>query len=64
MVGRTLNPDELLTLIEHAGIGARVLRVQADDDWLIADEIAERVGRSRSSATNLKPCQHTAEAFT
>jgi hypothetical protein len=35
--------------IEHAGIGARVLRVHADDDWLTASEIAERVGRSRQS---------------
>lgn len=35
--------------VEHAGIGARVLRVQADDDWLTASEIAARVGRSRQS---------------
>lgn len=35
--------------VEHAGIDARVLRVQADDDWLTASEIAERVGRSRQS---------------
>jgi hypothetical protein len=35
--------------VEQAGIGARVLRVQADDDWLTASEIAERVGRSRQS---------------
>ncbi|MCA1821088.1 MAG: hypothetical protein LC644_04810 [Pseudonocardia sp.] len=35
--------------VEQAGIGARVLRVQADDDWLTASEIAARVGRSRQS---------------
>jgi len=35
--------------VERAGIGARVLRVEADDDWLTASEIAERVGRSRQS---------------
>jgi hypothetical protein len=28
--------------IEHAGIDARVIRVQADDDWLTATEIAAR----------------------
>jgi hypothetical protein len=39
--------------VEHAGIGARVLRVQADDDWLTASEIAERVGRSRQSVALL-----------
>jgi len=35
--------------VESAGIGARVLKVSADDDWLSASEIAERVGRSRAS---------------
>ncbi|MGH8390527.1 MAG: hypothetical protein ACRESJ_34490 [Pseudomonas sp.] len=35
--------------IEQAGIGARVLRVEADDDWLTASEIATRVSRSRQS---------------
>lgn len=35
--------------VEQAGIGARVLRVEADDDWLTASEIATRVGRSRQS---------------
>ncbi len=39
--------------VEQAGIGARVLRVQADDDWLTASEIAERVGRSRQSVALL-----------
>jgi hypothetical protein len=39
--------------IEQAGIGARVLRVQADDDWLTASEIAARVGRSRQSVALL-----------
>jgi hypothetical protein len=39
--------------VEHAGIGARVLRVQADDDWLTASEIAQRVGRSRQSVALL-----------
>jgi predicted DNA-binding transcriptional regulator AlpA len=35
--------------VERAGIGARVIKVSADDDWLTASEIAERVGRSRAS---------------
>jgi len=35
--------------IESADIGARVIKVSADDDWLTASEIAERVGRSRAS---------------
>ena len=35
--------------VEQAGIGARVLRVEADDDWLTGSEIAARVGRSRQS---------------
>lgn len=35
--------------VEQAGIGARVLRVVADDDWLTASEVAARVGRSRQS---------------
>ena len=39
--------------IEEAGIGARVLRIQADDDWLSASEIAARVGRSRQSVALL-----------
>jgi hypothetical protein len=39
--------------VEHAGIGARVLRVQADDDWLTASEIAQRFGRSRQSVALL-----------
>lgn len=39
--------------IEHAGIEARVIRVQADDDWLTATEIAARVGRSRQSVALL-----------
>ncbi|MDQ2883157.1 MAG: DNA-binding protein [Actinomycetota bacterium] len=39
--------------VERSGIGARVLRVQADDDWLTASEIAERVGRSRQSVALL-----------
>ncbi len=39
--------------VERAGVGARVLRVQADDDWLTASEIAERVGRSRQSVALL-----------
>lgn len=33
--------------VQAAGVGARVLRVEADDAWLTAGEIAERVGRSR-----------------
>jgi hypothetical protein len=33
--------------VEAAGIGARVLRVSQDGDWLTASEIAERVGRTR-----------------
>jgi hypothetical protein len=39
--------------IEQSGVGARVLRVQADDDWLTTSEIAERVGRSRQSVALL-----------
>jgi hypothetical protein len=39
--------------VEQAGIGARVLRVQADDDWLSASEIAARVGRTRQSVALL-----------
>ena len=39
--------------VERAAIGARVLRVQADDDWLTASEIAGRVGRSRQSVALL-----------
>jgi hypothetical protein len=35
--------------VEAAGIGARVLRVTRDDDWLTASEIAKRVGRTRQS---------------
>ena len=35
--------------IESADIGARVIKVSADDDWLTASEIAERVGRSRAA---------------
>jgi hypothetical protein len=35
--------------VEAAEIGARVLRVTDDDDWLTASEIAERVGRTRQS---------------
>ena len=35
--------------VEAAGIGARVLRVSQDGDWLTASEIAERVGRTRQS---------------
>lgn len=35
--------------VDAADVGARVLRVDADDDWLTASEIAERVGRSRES---------------
>ena len=39
--------------VEGAGVGARVLRVAQDDDWLTASEIAERVGRSRLSIGQL-----------
>ena len=35
--------------VESADIGARVLRVTQDNDWLTASEIAERVGRTRQS---------------
>jgi hypothetical protein len=44
--------DAVLTAIrdvEKSDIGAHVLRVCADDDWLTASEIAERTGRSRAS---------------
>ncbi len=39
--------------VDQAGIGARVLQVQADDDLLTASEIAARVGRSRQSVALL-----------
>ena len=39
--------------VEGAGIGARVLRVQADDDWLTASEIAAQVSRSCQSVALL-----------
>jgi hypothetical protein len=35
--------------LESAEIGARVLRVSQDDDWLTGSEIAKRVGRTRQS---------------
>jgi hypothetical protein len=35
--------------VESADIGARVLRVTQDDDWITASEIAERVRRTRQS---------------
>ena len=35
--------------VESADIGARVLRVTQDNDWLTASEVAERVGRTRQS---------------
>jgi hypothetical protein len=35
--------------VEKARIGARVVRVLSDDDWLTAAEIAERLGRTRQS---------------
>jgi len=44
--------DALLSAIhdvESGDIGARVLRVTEDDDWLTASEIAKRVGRTRQS---------------
>jgi ADP-ribose pyrophosphatase YjhB (NUDIX family) len=51
--------------IERAGIGARVLRVQADDDPPSPASVhrthsgAGPRSRHGSSAMNLKPCQHT-----
>ena len=39
--------------VESAGIGARVTRLAADDDWLTASEIAQRVGRSAQSVSLL-----------
>jgi len=39
--------------VESAGIGARVVRVAVEDDWLTAAEVAERVGRSRQSIGQL-----------
>jgi predicted DNA-binding transcriptional regulator AlpA len=35
--------------VESADIGARVLRVTQDDDWITASEVAARVGRTRQS---------------
>lgn len=39
--------------VERASIGASVIRVAQDDDWLTASEIAKRVGRSRQSIGQL-----------
>ncbi|MDN5861438.1 MAG: hypothetical protein L0H84_22780, partial [Pseudonocardia sp.] len=39
--------------VERADIGARVLRIAQDDDWLTASEIARRVGRSRQNLGQL-----------
>lgn len=36
-----------------AGIGARVVKVLVEDDWLTAAEVAERLGRSRQSIGQL-----------
>jgi hypothetical protein len=37
----------------QAGVGARVVRVVADEDWLTAAEIAEKLGRTRQSIGQL-----------
>jgi len=39
--------------VEGVGAPVRVLRVDTEDDWLTAAEIAERVGRSRQSVAQL-----------
>jgi hypothetical protein len=39
--------------IENAGIDARVVRVENEDEWLAAAEIAERIGRTRQSIGQL-----------
>jgi hypothetical protein len=39
--------------LEGVGAPVRVLRVDPEDDWLTAAEIAERVGRSRQSVAQL-----------
>ena len=49
--------------VEGADIGARVLRVTRDDDWLTASEIAERVGRTRQSIGLLIRCDRGPGGF-
>jgi hypothetical protein len=39
--------------LEGVGAPVRVLRVDTEDDWLTAAEIAQRVGRSRQSVAQL-----------
>lgn len=39
--------------IEGAGLDVRVLRVETEDEWLTAAEIAERTGRTRQSIRQL-----------
>jgi len=42
-----------ITDIENKNVGARVIRVTTDDDWLTASEIARRVGRTRQNIGQL-----------
>lgn len=39
--------------VEGADVGARVVRVAQDDDWLTASEIAKRIGRTRQNIGQL-----------
>jgi hypothetical protein len=39
--------------IENAGVDVRVVRVDTEDQWLTAAEIAERIGRTRQSIGQL-----------
>ena len=39
--------------VESAGIGARVTRLAAADDWVTASEIAKRIGRTAQSVSLL-----------
>jgi hypothetical protein len=44
--------DAVLSALRDIGaaqVGARVVKVATDDDWLAASELAERVGRTRQS---------------
>lgn len=42
-----------ITDIQNINIGARVIKVTTNDDWLTAAEIAKRVGRTRQSISQL-----------
>lgn len=58
--------DAVLTAIrdvQNSDTGACVVRVNADDDWLTATEIAVRVGRTRASIRHLVLGQRDPRGF-